>query len=190
MVLSRSFLPPKPKRLRQSIMGARLSIFLLPFTAGHTLHGFKSSCSMEVVRRLAADGGDWAYYDQNFWYAREKSLYAHPWSVINWELHMKAKERGKTAEALPKKGNVQGSHPFRKGGGPLPSGSVGSATKVSTAPCHVNTTTSASYATRAPCIQQQAVTKQPHFSKINIPAPAVNKLGPPKSFLLQSTCTY
>jgi hypothetical protein len=44
---------------------------------------------VEVVRRLATDGGDWSYYDQNFRYAREKSLYAQPWSVINWELHMK-----------------------------------------------------------------------------------------------------
>jgi hypothetical protein len=77
---------------------------------------------VETVRGLATEGGDWSYYDQNFRFAKEKYVHAYPWSVINWELRMKARERGKPFEGSSKKASDQGSQPFRKGGRSPPLG--------------------------------------------------------------------
>jgi hypothetical protein len=75
---------------------------------------------VETVRSLAAEGGDWYFYDQNFRNARSHDLPSYPWSAISWELYMAAKHRGRpqlgstSSDSFKHTGATK--QPFRKGG--------------------------------------------------------------------------
>lgn len=55
------------------------------------------------VQNLAAQDGDWAFYDNNFRAARASSVGVGKWDVVNWELWMEARNR------------VSSAKPFRAG---------------------------------------------------------------------------
>ena len=44
----------------------------------------------EVVRDLAAKGGDWHWYDEQFRYVRQSAPEQYPWDRIHWELWLQA----------------------------------------------------------------------------------------------------
>ncbi|XP_067026129.1 uncharacterized protein [Acropora muricata] len=44
----------------------------------------------KVVRDLAARGGNWKFYDENFLFLRQAQPASFPWGVIHWELWMRA----------------------------------------------------------------------------------------------------
>ena len=44
----------------------------------------------EVVQDLAARGGNWKFYDENFRFLRQAQPASFPWGVIHWELWMRA----------------------------------------------------------------------------------------------------
>ena len=44
----------------------------------------------EVVQDLAARGGNWRFYDENFRFLRQAQPASFPWGVIHWELWMRA----------------------------------------------------------------------------------------------------
>ena len=44
----------------------------------------------EVVRDLAAKGGDWHWYDEQFRYVRQSAPEQYPWDRIHWELWLRA----------------------------------------------------------------------------------------------------
>ena len=44
----------------------------------------------EVVQDLAARGGNWKFYDENFRFLRQTQPASFPWGVIHWELWMRA----------------------------------------------------------------------------------------------------
>ena len=44
----------------------------------------------EVVQDLAARGGNWKFYDENFRFLRQARPASFPWGVIHWELWMRA----------------------------------------------------------------------------------------------------
>ena len=44
----------------------------------------------EVVQDLAARGGNWKFYDENFRFLRQAQPASFPWGIIHWELWMRA----------------------------------------------------------------------------------------------------
>ena len=44
----------------------------------------------EVVQDLAARGGNWKFYDENFRFLKQAQPASFPWGVIHWELWMRA----------------------------------------------------------------------------------------------------
>ena len=44
----------------------------------------------ELVQDLAARGGNWRFYDENFRFLRQTQPASFPWGVIDWELWMQA----------------------------------------------------------------------------------------------------
>ena len=46
----------------------------------------------EVVRDLAARGGDWRYYDNNFRYLRQQNAVSMPWGETHWELWIRSQQ--------------------------------------------------------------------------------------------------
>lgn len=44
----------------------------------------------EVVQDLAARGGNWKFYDENFRFLRQAQPSSFPWGIIHWELWMRA----------------------------------------------------------------------------------------------------
>ena len=68
-----------------------------------------------TVRDLAAKNAHWRYYDENFRYLRQKSLF--PWDEIHWELWLQAHHMTRSSfPASPgNNANKQSSQPFPKG---------------------------------------------------------------------------
>ena len=44
----------------------------------------------ETVRDIAARGGDWSYYDEQFRYLRQLGPRQYPWDIVHWELWHRA----------------------------------------------------------------------------------------------------
>lgn len=44
----------------------------------------------ESVRDIAARGGDWSYYDEQFRYVRQTNPKHYPWDIVHWELWHRA----------------------------------------------------------------------------------------------------
>ena len=51
----------------------------------------------EVVQDLAARGGNWKFYDENFRFLRQAQPASFPWGVTHWELWMRAQHSVKVA---------------------------------------------------------------------------------------------
>ena len=88
------------------------NIFISIYTKVHTTATADLLQYSEIVRGLAAEGGDWSYYDQNFRHARAQDTLSYPWCAISWQLHMAAMSKGRTVISLEQKTSRQ---PFRKG---------------------------------------------------------------------------
>ena len=71
-------------------------------------------CSARV-RDLAANNANWRYYDENFRYLRQKSLF--PWEEIDWELGFQAHHmtRSSSQGNLTNNINRQVKEPFPRG---------------------------------------------------------------------------
>ena len=48
----------------------------------------------EVVRDLAARGGDWYFYDTNFRHMRQQHFDNMPWGTTHWELWIRSQQFG------------------------------------------------------------------------------------------------
>ena len=76
-----------------------------------------------TVRDLAAKNAHWRYYDENFRYLRQKSLF--PWDEVHWELWLQAHHMTKLSSSNnpPNSFHRQSKQPFRED-------SAGNSTKV------------------------------------------------------------
>lgn len=52
----------------------------------------------EVVRDLAARGGNWRYYDTQFRFLRSTKASEMPWGATHWELWIRAQNFGNSAK--------------------------------------------------------------------------------------------
>ena len=68
-----------------------------------------------TVRDLAAKNAHWRYYDENFRYLRQKSLF--PWDEVHWELWLQAHHMTKLSSSNnpPNSFNRQSKQPFPRG---------------------------------------------------------------------------
>lgn len=70
----------------------------------------------ETVRDIAARGGDWNYYDEQFRYLRQGSPHAYPWGVVHWELwHRAVTFRAKSNSFDRSNSRFKGKQPFSRG---------------------------------------------------------------------------
>ena len=68
----------------------------------------------ETVRDLAAKNAHWRYYDENFRFLRQKTLFS--WDQIHWELWLQAHHMTKTASAFSSESrNKNSRQPFPSG---------------------------------------------------------------------------
>ena len=59
----------------------------------------------EVVQDLAARGGNWKFYDDNFHFLRQSQPASFLWGVIHWELWMLAQHSLKKQAYPPSQGH-------------------------------------------------------------------------------------
>ena len=53
---------------------------------------------------MAARGGNWKFYDENFRFLRQAQPASFPWSTIHWELWMRAQQSFKKQQAHANQG--------------------------------------------------------------------------------------
>ena len=62
----------------------------------------------EVVRDLAARGGNWRYYDTNFRYLKQQQPASLAWNVVHWELWIRSQNLSTTKPPRPSNGGGGG----------------------------------------------------------------------------------
>ena len=55
----------------------------------------------EVIQSLAAKGGNWRYYDDNFRFLRQSQPSSFNWAVIHWDLWMSAQVMAEKRPPIP-----------------------------------------------------------------------------------------